>query len=61
MMDEEKKEGSGIDINYYARKKEEIYGRLNLSLRQIDLIIAVLILLFIAAIVVGSMKGRGLF
>lgn len=60
MMDEEKKEGSGIDINYYARKKEEIYDRLNLSLRQIDLIIAVLILLFIAAIVVGSMKGRGL-
>lgn len=59
-MEEDKKKASGIDINYYARKKEEIYDRLNLSLRQIDIIIAVLILLFIAAIVVGSMKGRGL-
>ena len=59
-MEKDKKEAGGIDINYYARKKEEIYDRLNLSLRQIDHIIAFLILLLIAAIVVGSMKGRGL-
>ncbi|MBR2780600.1 MAG: hypothetical protein IKD81_04210 [Eubacteriaceae bacterium] len=59
-MEEEKKEPSGIDINYYARKKEEIYDRLNLSLKQIDLIIVMLILLLIAAIVIGSLKGRGI-
>ena len=59
-MEEEKKNPSGIDINYYARKKEEIYDRLNLSLKQIDLIIVMLILLLIAAIVIGSLKGRGI-
>ena len=59
-MEEEKKEPSGIDINYYARKKEEIYDRLNLSLKQIDLIIVILILLLITAIVIGSLKGRGI-
>lgn len=59
-MEEEKKEPSGIDINYYARKKEEVYDRLNLSLKQIDLIIVILILLLIAAIVIGSLKGRGI-
>ena len=59
-MEKDKKEQSGIDINYYARKKEEVYDRLNLSLRQIDLIIAFLVLLLIAAVVIGSLKGRGI-
>lgn len=58
-MEEDKKE-EGIDINYYARKKEEIYDKLNLSLKQIDLIIAVLVILLIIALVVGSLKGRGM-
>jgi len=58
-MEEDKKE-EGIDINYYARKKEEVYDKLNLSLKQIDLIIAVLVILLIIALVVGSLKGRGM-
>ena len=58
-MEEDKKE-EGIDINYYARKKEEVYDKLNLSLKQIDLIIAVLVVLLIIALVVGSLKGRGM-
>ena len=59
-MEGQKKDPSGIDINYYARKKEEIYDKLNLSLKQIDLIIVILVLLLVAAIVVGSLKGRGM-
>ena len=58
-MEEDKKE-EGIDINYYAKKKEEVYDKLNLSLKQIDLIIAVLVILLIIALVVGSLKGRGM-
>jgi len=58
-MEEDKKE-EGIDINYYARKKEEVYDKLNLSLKQIDLIIAVLVILLIIALGVGSLKGRGM-
>jgi len=59
-MEEEKKDNSNeaIDINYYAKKKESIYDQLNITVKQLDVVIAVLVVLLIAAFVIGALKGN---
>ena len=48
-----------FDIDYYAKKKEDLYDKLPFTLKQLDIIIAVLVVLFVVAFIVGAMKGKG--
>ncbi len=50
---------SGFDPDYYVRKKEEIYSGIRLTVKQMDIIIIVLVILLIAAFTIGSLKGTG--
>ena len=50
---------SGFDPDYYVKKKEEIYSGIRLTVKQMDIIIIVLIILLIAAFTIGSLKGNG--
>lgn len=51
---------NGIDPDYYVKKKEELYSNVKLTVKQMDIIIIVLIILLIAAFTIGSLKGRGI-
>ena len=53
--------GAGGDSNKGTTKKwsrETIYDKINITVRQLDIIIAILIIVLIVALVYGTLKGR---
>ena len=43
-----------------TQRKESLYDRIPLTLKQLDVIIIILAIILIAALVIGTLKGNGI-